>query len=275
MELKTIIIIILVLVATFVIINEILNIKNTIDKQFNSFDNILDRHVDDLKTSLKREINTSVINYKSYTNDMLQQIRMMNDVEKQTIIMSDQFIDEDNSDDEPQNTKIQYLSDMNQSLNQKNKTGEKSDDFEPYMSPASASKESSLRKTINKFTVCIDGEPNKNNLSSNAKNSEKSNCNISNNEDDSDDEMTYDEDDTESSNTCSIHSSTKISSSKKSTNSSTYSNISFGKKQSDNLLAICKYNKSDLIELAKKYDIIDANKMKKTELYDAIKEHIK
>lgn len=101
MELKFIILLIIVLALIFLLFNEINTLKILFDKKNNI---VNEQHVNDIKQTIKRETD----NYKLYTTEMLSQIRRMNNIERQTIIMSDQFIETGN-----EQPNIMYLSDVN------------------------------------------------------------------------------------------------------------------------------------------------------------------
>jgi len=101
MELKFIILLIIVLALIFLLFNEINTLKILFDKKNNI---VNEQHVNEIKQAIKRETD----NYKLYTTEMLSQIRRMNNIERQTIIMSDQFIETGN-----EQPNIMYLSDVN------------------------------------------------------------------------------------------------------------------------------------------------------------------
>ena len=95
MDVKFVILLSVALAIVFLLVSEINALKNDMDKKFNEIDLILEKYNEDVKTTLKKETNNGVSKFKTYTNEMLQQIRTMNCIEKQTVVTSDHFIEED------------------------------------------------------------------------------------------------------------------------------------------------------------------------------------
>ncbi|XP_012556042.1 putative uncharacterized protein DDB_G0282133 [Hydra vulgaris] len=118
MDVKFIIAVIIALAVVFLLMSEISSLKTIFEKKINEIDSVIEKHNDDLKTILKKEMTKNSEKYISYTNDMLQQMRKMNSVERQTVMASDHFIEGGYVDQNMINNKnyeqIPYLSDMNQ-----------------------------------------------------------------------------------------------------------------------------------------------------------------
>lgn len=140
MDVKFIIIILVALAIVFLLINEINALKLHFEKKFNGIDTVLEKHNDDLKTTFKKETNKHADKYVSYTNEMLQQMRKMNNIERQAVMMSDHFIEgfygDEDRDNNTKGMKIPYLSDTNQKQyhNKQNDVDNKKEST-PYMSP--------------------------------------------------------------------------------------------------------------------------------------------
>ena len=107
MEIKFIILLIIILALVFLLFNEINTLKILFDKKNIDGDKSIGHYINDVKQTIKLESD----NYKAYTTEMLSQIRRMNNIERQTIILSDQFIETGN---DQQN--IMYLSDVNKPI---------------------------------------------------------------------------------------------------------------------------------------------------------------
>lgn len=128
MDVKFVVLLVVALAIVFLLVSEINALKTDMDKKFNEIDSILEKHNEDLKVTLKKETLTGAAKFKTYTSEMLQQIRTMNIIEKQPVMMSDHFIEVDSVEqtENPENlnnplattTKnahacIPYLSEMN------------------------------------------------------------------------------------------------------------------------------------------------------------------
>ena len=111
MDIKFIILLVLALTIVFLLISEISTLKTYIDKKLNDIDTIIEKHNDELKNIFKKESGKNTDKYISYTNDMLQQMRKMNSIERQAVMMSDHF-GEDYGNDE-KGDRLPYLSDTN------------------------------------------------------------------------------------------------------------------------------------------------------------------
>jgi hypothetical protein len=115
---KLIVLIVVALALLLLIINEIMTLKSEMNKHVNAIETSIEKHNTEYLQVLKKEINNSNAKYKTYTNEMLQQIRTMNNLEKQNItVMSDRFVeagssyDKNNKNDEHGNH-ILYLSEL-------------------------------------------------------------------------------------------------------------------------------------------------------------------
>ena len=93
MDIKFVVLLVIAVAIVFLLVSEI-NATNThIDKKFGEFESILDKQAEDLKLIMKKDLSANSTKFKTYTNEMLQQIRIMNAIETQPVIMSDHFIE--------------------------------------------------------------------------------------------------------------------------------------------------------------------------------------
>lgn len=227
MDLRFITLIIIVIIALYFCFNEL----NTLNNTYGKYCMITETHIKDIKEVIKKETE----NYKIYTNDMLAQIRKMNNIEQQQVIMSDQFTENKGPN---QHKQLAYLSDVN-------------DNAICYMSTRS-----------DKFIVKDDQIEHPEN-----KIVENTQCIVKNNSDKEsvEEEGSY------------ISSATAVKSDQKDIiekinepsvieNKSLITNGS-GKK----LKNISSYTKQQLVELAEKSGVQDANKLTKVKLYEIIK----
>ena len=122
MDIKFIIAMVVALAVVFLLISELNNIRTKIEKKINGIDIIMEKHNDDIKSIFKKETTKITDRYILHTNDMVQQMRKMNSIERQTVMMSDHFVEGDydvdqeyiDNDNEGEHNQIPYLSDMNQ-----------------------------------------------------------------------------------------------------------------------------------------------------------------
>lgn len=177
MDLKTIVILVVALVIVFFLIFEINAFKTDMNRKFADIDIIMEKQHDDMKTTLKKEILNVTVKFKTYTSELIQQIRTMNNIEKQTVtMMSDHFIEIESNDDKHQ---IPYLSEMNQVVDENKRKD--ANDSELYMSETSDAngdrcdfKVKDMDNNILTSTKISDGSP-KNTASPKQKLSDKNN----------------------------------------------------------------------------------------------------
>lgn len=142
MDIKLTILIVLALGLITLLIIEINSYKTNFERRFEVLESLIDKYDEDVISTIKKESNKVSEKYISYTNDMLQQMRKMNSIEKQTVMMSDHFMEGEYVDTDGINSKnIPYLSDaqnQNQNiLNQPKYSQSKHSDSKLYMSTTS------------------------------------------------------------------------------------------------------------------------------------------
>ena len=118
MDIKFIIAMVMALGVVFLLIYELNNIRSKIEKKINGIDQIMEKHNEDIKTIFKKETTKITDRYITHTNEMVQQMRKMNSIERQTVMMSDHFVEGDyeveyEHDVDERCDQIPYLSDMN------------------------------------------------------------------------------------------------------------------------------------------------------------------
>ena len=145
MDFKFVILLIIAVAIVFLIISELNVLRSDMDKRFNDIDTLIDKHNEDIKMTIKKDINSIGTIYKSYTSDMVHQFRTMNSIEKQHVMMmSDNFAEEDSHNEYTCN--IPYLSEGNVQLNE-------SSESNLYKSAGSKTSSSSNQKTNDQFKV--------------------------------------------------------------------------------------------------------------------------
>ena len=94
MDFKFIIILVVIAIAIFILSQQISSIKTSIEEKFENYENLIQKNNTELNENLKKEMSNNCLKYKTMTNDMIQQIRLMNSMEKQHIIMlSDDYVE--------------------------------------------------------------------------------------------------------------------------------------------------------------------------------------
>jgi hypothetical protein len=151
MDIKFVILLVVALAIVFLLISEIYGLKSDMDKKFNDMDLLIEKNNEEIKNLMKKELNTVSTRFKTYTNEMIQQIRTMNSIEKQQITLaSDHFVENDSDDmdlNNPNLLQIPYLSEMppgnNEMVQGQGVCKRTTKETEPYMSNTDLDKDNS------------------------------------------------------------------------------------------------------------------------------------
>jgi hypothetical protein len=94
MTIKFIIILVVIAVAIFILSQLINSAKNSIEEKIENNESLIQKQHTELVDMLKKEMASNYNKYKTSTNDMIQQFRIMNSMEKQHITMlSDDYVE--------------------------------------------------------------------------------------------------------------------------------------------------------------------------------------
>jgi hypothetical protein len=94
MTIKFIIILVVIAVAIFILSQLINSAKNSIEEKIENNESLIQKQHTELVEMLKKEMASNYNKYKTSTNDMIQQFRIMNSMEKQHITMlSDDYVE--------------------------------------------------------------------------------------------------------------------------------------------------------------------------------------
>jgi hypothetical protein len=159
MDIKFVILLVVALAIVFLIMSEINALRTDIDKKFNEFDSLVEKNNENIKTVMKKEMSTANIKFKSYTNEMLQQIRQMNKIEQQSVLMMsdpDHFVevDEDNRQQIPYLSEVPNLPVQCNTANNKNNCNnlngcEVAHESYPYMSDTDKDSKFKVKDNLN------------------------------------------------------------------------------------------------------------------------------
>jgi hypothetical protein len=110
MDIKLIILLAVAIAIIFLMMNEMNTLRGDIDKKMNELNNRITVYNEDTKNSFKKETKDMTVKFKTYSADMIKELRTMNNIENQAIThMSDQFAEGDSID----RFGLPHLSDVN------------------------------------------------------------------------------------------------------------------------------------------------------------------
>lgn len=131
MDLKFILLLAVAVTITL-LLHEFNSLKKTVNRKLNDIENKFNTYNQDLHNIVKRESVNSSNRFKTYTSEMVQEIRKMNKIENQHVtLISDGFDDDDTMES---NKHIPYLSDSHHGCNPPRKKTKHSDKESLYMS---------------------------------------------------------------------------------------------------------------------------------------------
>ena len=113
MDIKLVILLAVAIAIIFLLMNEMNTLREDLDKRMTDLNNRISKYNEDTKATFRKEARDVSSKYKTYTTEMMKELRIMNSIENQAIThMSDQFAEAD-GDAESADRNIPHLSDMN------------------------------------------------------------------------------------------------------------------------------------------------------------------
>lgn len=113
MDIKLVILLAVAIAIIFLLMNEMNTLREDLDKRMTDLNNRISKYNEDTKATFRKEARDVSSKYKTYTTEMMKELRIMNSIENQAIThMSDQFAEAD-ADAESADRNIPHLSDMN------------------------------------------------------------------------------------------------------------------------------------------------------------------
>jgi hypothetical protein len=107
--LNYIILLAIAIIIIYLVYNEINTIKNDINKKIKQEINTIEKRLSTNENKIETELRTATIKLKQTNTEMLDQIRTMDDLERQNIVVSDNFVEDEMSGD---NNNMMYLSEI-------------------------------------------------------------------------------------------------------------------------------------------------------------------